>query len=83
MTRANELVQKMRDGLSSASEALPELATLVADGERCAYLVLAWTCETCGWESTVPVPGFAGDGFNHYPDGTNPCGPLVARRSRS
>lgn len=46
-----------------------------------AFLVLTWRCETCGWETTLPVPGFGGDGFDHFPDGVHPCGPLVARRA--
>lgn len=49
--------------------------------DSCARLVLTWHCTTCGWETTMPVPGFGGDGYNHYPDGTHPCGPLIARRT--
>ena len=41
---------------------------------------LRWTCESCGWNVVVPMPGYAGDGHYHYERGNTPCGPLVARR---
>ena len=49
--------------------------------EACASLVLTWCCETCGWQTTLPVPGFGGDGRFHYVYGRTACGPLVARRA--
>ena len=47
------------------------------DEEAC----LRWTCESCGWNVVVPMPGYAGDGHYHYgPPQNTRCGPLVARR---
>lgn len=62
-----------------------ELARVLARNVRCTEegrLDLEWECQTCGWKCDVRVPGFAGDGYRHFPDGTNGCGPLIARRPR-
>lgn len=71
MRRANR-------ALNQREQAVRDLARLQ---ESCAHLVLTWRCTTCGWETTMPVPGFGGDGCDHFPDGRTPCGPLIARRS--
>jgi hypothetical protein len=42
--------------------------------------VLIWICDTCGWECPVPMPGYAGDGYQHY-QGDKSCGPLYAIRA--
>ena len=44
--------------------------------------VLRWTCQSCGWQCDVPMPGYAGTAEgNHYSDANpeRPCGPLTAR----
>jgi len=48
--------------------------------EACNNLVLTWRCKTCGWQTTLPTPGFGGNGFNHYIGGNIPCGPIYAYR---
>lgn len=45
-------------------------------------LSLLWTCQTCGWNTTVDAPGFGGDGRFHYEQpGNRPCGPITAQRA--
>jgi len=51
------------------------------EGQDVGEAVLDWRCETCGWTRRIAMPGFAGDGYRHYRNGQDPCGPLVARRA--
>lgn len=47
-------------------------------------VILTWRCLGCGWTVNIAAPGFAGDGFTHYREGSpeGSCGPLVAYRRR-
>jgi hypothetical protein len=46
--------------------------------------VLRWVCGGCReMDMLVPMPGYPGDGYNHYIDSDpeRPCGPLIALRA--
>jgi hypothetical protein len=79
---ANEALAALLDALAVAvrerDQARDALRLL---REACDTLVLTWVCEECGWDTTLPVPGFGGDGRYHYPCGVYACGPLRARRA--
>jgi hypothetical protein len=42
--------------------------------------IIRWTCQSCGWTSDVPMPGFAGSmlgGEHRHWEGDRGCGPLL------
>jgi hypothetical protein len=74
-----DILSERNDAFRAQMEQLPRASEEFARGEQ-GNIILVWRCLACGWCTAVETPGFAGDGYSHYPDGSTPCGPLVAVR---